>query len=97
MRDGFVEKSKAQRELEFAQILKHGNRQVAFRWIREETLRVAEETVKEDIPRLAALYPAAAEDFADLGRFISELARQLKNVPYPDSQVPRVPFPFVCN
>jgi len=97
MTNGFIKKSKAERDLEFAQIVKHGDREVAFRWMREETLRVAEETLQEDIPRILTHYNGPAKDIEDIGWFISELARQLRQAPYPLSRVPRIPFPLVPN
>ncbi len=97
MPNGFVKKVKAQGELEFAKILKHGDREIAFRWMREETLRVAEKVLQQNLPRLMTRSVGPVQDLEDLNWLISELARQLKNAPYPDGQVPQIPFPRIPN
>ncbi len=95
--NGFVKKSEARRKAELEQILTAGNRKAAKRWLREESLIMADFAVNEFLPDLAADYRIPKDAVAALATIITELAEQLKATPVPAGQVPDIPLPMTCN
>jgi len=97
MPDWLKQKSDEERKAELKEILIERDRSSAFRWLREETLIMAELTVTQFLPELSEEYGIPKKFIEGVGYIIESLAEQLKNASVSEGQVPRIPFPFVKN
>jgi len=97
MQKGFIEKSESERRAELEKIMNSNDKNAAFRWLREETIIRAENIVNEFLPEFSTYYEVPKDLINTLARFITEMACQLKEAPFYEGQIPKIPFPFVQN
>jgi len=97
MNNGFIEKSESERRAEFEKIMKANDKNAAFRWLREETLIKARETIKDFLPCLNTEFGVPLDSIEALKIVITALIEELEKAPFNESQVPIIPFPIIKN
>jgi len=94
----YLDKTESERIAEINHIIESKNKAAGERWIRESAIEIAEDYVlKELIPELLFRCPRQRNIILMVAKHTKILSEELKKAPFPDSKVPRIPFPYNPN